>query len=223
MAALGLAAVLYASWLLGPLLNPALGPLTGYASELAARDQPYHLVFGLGDLSTGLLAAAAGTALTRRARGWPRAAWAGVALFGAATALDGGVATMDCSPSRDAACARLEELGEVSLRHQTHTVTSSVAVAAALFSLLAFLAATRGATGSRHRWALLVAGVLLVGTAGTLVEVARPGELLGLWQRVQLAGLSGWLLLAAGAAVPGPGAVTGRPAGRDGGDPGRGR
>ncbi|WP_446216704.1 DUF998 domain-containing protein [Micromonospora sp. IBHARD004] len=191
--ALGLAGVLYASWLIGPLLNPAFGLLDGYASELAARDQPYHLVFGLGDLVVGALASAAGVALARRDRGWPRRAWWGLVVFGVATVLDGTVSSMDCAPSADARCARLAELGALSWRHQGHSVSSSVAVAGGVVSLVALVVARRG-RGASFRWGLAVAVVLLVGTAGTLAELAHPDAALGAWQRVQLLGLSGWLV-----------------------------
>lgn len=195
--ALGLAGVLYSSWLIGPLLNPAFGLLDGYASELAARDQPYHLVFGLGDLVVGALASATGLALARRAGGWPRWAWWGLVAFGVATALDGTVSSMDCAPSADARCARLAELGALSWRDQGHSVSSAVAIAAALASLLALLLGQREHRVS-FRWGLAVAAVLVVGTAGTLLELTRPGAALGAWQRVQLLGLSGWLLYAGG-------------------------
>ncbi|SCL39483.1 Protein of unknown function [Micromonospora rhizosphaerae] len=217
--ALGLAAVLYASWLLGPLLNPSLGLLDGYASELAARDQPYHLVFRLADLVTGVLAAATGVALARRARGWLRRAWWGLIAFGVMTGLDGTVTSLDCATTTDVRCGRLEELGELSLRHAAHKFTSSLAIAGVVLSLLALLAALRGA---RFRWGLLVAAVLLVGTAGTMAEAVRPDALLGAWQRVQLLGVSGWLLLAAAVARPPrsgtdppPGAGVTTAAGRD--------
>jgi hypothetical protein len=197
------AAVCYASWLLAPVLNPGLRPVRSYLSELAARDQPYHLFFQLGDVVTGLCAVVAGVLLGRVAREVPRVARWGLVVFGVATAVDGGWTTMDCAPSVDARCARLEELGELSWRHQAHTVTSSVAVAGALLSLVALLAVLRGP--ARRRTGLVVAVVLAVGTVGTLVASVHPGYGLGLWQRTQLAGLSGWLLLAAAVALRGTG------------------
>ncbi|WP_432900246.1 DUF998 domain-containing protein [Micromonospora matsumotoense] len=200
--ALVLAAVCYASWLLGPVLNPGLRPVESYLSELAARDQPYHLVFQFGDLTTGLCAAVAGLLLARWARDVPRPAWWGLLVFGVATAVDGGWTSMDCAPSVDARCARLEELGDLSWRHQAHTVTSSVAVAGALLSLVVILAVLRGP--ARRRAGLVVAVVVAVGTVGTLVAAVRPELGLGLWQRTQLTGLSGWLLLAAVVARRGP-------------------
>ncbi|MEV0153196.1 DUF998 domain-containing protein [Micromonospora sp. NPDC050686] len=197
--ALVVAAVLYSSWLLGPLLNPALGLTHGYASELAARDQPYHLVFGLGDALTGLLAAATGVALALRARGVTRTAWLGLAVFGVATALDGGLTSMDCAPTTDARCARLERLGSLSWRHEAHTISSALAVAGGLVSLVAILAVLRAPAW--RRWGIAVAVVLLVGTVTTLLESAYPDGGLGGWQRVQLVGLAGWLLLAAAVAA----------------------
>ncbi|MBY8873444.1 DUF998 domain-containing protein [Micromonospora sp. PLK6-60] len=200
-AVLVLAAVLYSSWLLGPLLNPALGLANGYASELAARDQPYHLVFGLGDALTGLLALGVGVALAGRVRGVARIAWLGLAVFGVATALDGGLTSMDCAPTTDDRCARLERLGVLSWRHEAHTVSSALAVAGGVVSLVAILAVLRAPRW--RRWGIAVAVVLLVGTVATLLESAYPDGGLGAWQRVQLVGLSGWLLLA--------GAVAARP------------
>ncbi|MFC0005944.1 DUF998 domain-containing protein [Micromonospora siamensis] len=216
-AALAVAAVLYASWLLGPLLNPALGLTTGYASELAARDQPYHLVFGLGDVLTGLLAATAGVLLAvRRA---PRVAWWGLAVFGVATVFDGGFTSMDCSPTREARCDRLERVGGLSWRHELHTVSSALAVAGGVVSLIALVAVLRAPVW--RRVGVVLALVLLVGTVTTLLEVAGPDGALGAWQRVQLVGLSGWLLLAAAVAAR-PDAVTGdgrTGSGRSGGWP----
>ncbi|SCF10957.1 DUF998 domain-containing protein [Micromonospora mirobrigensis] len=219
-AALAVAAVLYASWLLGPLLNPALGLTTGYASELAARDQPHHLVFGLGDVLTGLLAAAAGVLLAvRRA---PRVAWWGLAVFGVATVVDGGFTSMDCSPTRDARCAELEQAGGLSWRHELHSVSSALAVAGGVVSLIALVAVLRAPAWRRVGGVLAL--VLLAGTVTTLLEVAGPDGALGAWQRVQLVGLSGWLALAAAVAAR-PEAVTGdgRPGGWAFGRPGRGR
>ncbi|MEU8374060.1 DUF998 domain-containing protein [Micromonospora sp. NPDC048894] len=201
--ALVVAAVCYASWLLAPVLNPGLRPVQSYLSELAARDQPYHLVFQLGDVTTGLCATAAGLLLARVVREVPRPAWWGLLVFGVATAVDGGYTSMDCAPSIDDRCARLEEAGELSWRHQAHTVTSSVAVAGALLGLVAVLAVLRGPV--RRRAGLVVAVVLAVGTVGTLVATLHPEWGLGLWQRVQLTGLSGWLLLTAAVARWGPG------------------
>ncbi|MEV6802804.1 DUF998 domain-containing protein [Micromonospora rifamycinica] len=207
--ALVAAAACYASWLFAPVFNPGLRPVRSYLSELAARDQPYHLVFQLGDVVTGLCAVVAGLLLGRVAWEVPRVARWGLVVFGVATAVDGGWTTMDCAPSVDARCARLEELGELSWRHQAHTVTSSVAVAGALLSLVAFLVVLRGP--ARRRAGLVVAVVLAVGTVGTLVASVRPGYGLGLWQRTQLTGLSGWLLLAAAVALRGVGSRPGRP------------
>ncbi|HEY0698424.1 MAG TPA: DUF998 domain-containing protein [Micromonospora sp.] len=214
-AALVLAAVLYASWLLGPVLNPAMDTVGGYASELAARDQPYGLLFRLGDLATGLTVAVVGAPLAAGATGWPRVGWFGAAGFGVATALDGLFTPMDCAPSIDPWCARLEDSGQLSTTHQLHTFTSSAAVAAAFVSLVGLLVAV--SRRAVRRVGVVLSAFLLVTTVGTLVEVTVGGGWLGLWQRAQLLGLSGWLLLAAAlagrATGRGAGSVAGRAAG----------
>ncbi|MFF5175527.1 DUF998 domain-containing protein [Micromonospora sp. NPDC000089] len=198
-AAFALAALLYASWLLGPVLNPPLGLTNGYASELAARDQPWHLLFGLGDVVAGALTVVAGLFLARRARGATRLAWLAAVVFGAATVFDGGLTSMDCSPSTDPRCARLEQLGGLSWRHEAHSISSAAAVAGGVVSMIALLPALRAA--GLRRWAIAVLVLLLIGTAITLWEAVHPDDALGACQRVQLVGLSGWLLLAAAVAA----------------------
>jgi hypothetical protein len=107
----------------GPWLNPGADELNGYVSELAARDQPYAWFFQGGDVLAGVLAAAVGLAWLRVSRACERnepaaaracernepaasrgltrsavlAAWA-VLAFGVATAVDGGIARLDCAP-----------------------------------------------------------------------------------------------------------------------------
>ena len=133
--------------------------------------------------------------------GRARPAWWGLLVFGVATAVDGGWTSMDCAPSVDARCARLEELGDLSWRHQAHTVTSSVAVAGALLSLVVILAVLRGP--ARRRAGLVVAVVVAVGAVGTLVAAVRPSWGWGCGSGPTNR-LSGWLLLAAVVARWGP-------------------
>ncbi|WP_309032786.1 DUF998 domain-containing protein, partial [Streptomyces alfalfae] len=85
-----LGALLYTSWTVEAVLPTGLSPLHSYVSELAAEGEPYGAFFRTADLLAGLLfLAGALTALLRQApRGWALAGWAGLALFGAATAAD---------------------------------------------------------------------------------------------------------------------------------------
>lgn len=49
-----LAAVLYCSWMIGYIVNPTVS-LQGTASELAASDQPFRMLFVLSDVATAAL------------------------------------------------------------------------------------------------------------------------------------------------------------------------
>jgi hypothetical protein len=195
-AALVVAGVCYSTWVLGPVLNPAVDPAATVASELAATDQPWSWVFRAGDISAGVLALAAGLVLVRRTRGWPRVAWIGAAVFGLATVLDAALTPLSCAPSVDPGCPSLtsDELAE------PHSWTSSFAIAGALASLVALSVANRVRA---PRYAVLGAALAVLGIAVSLVTLARilaESDTEGLWQRGQLAALSGWLFYASVAA-----------------------
>lgn len=199
-ALLVLGAVGYSSWLLELVLDTRVDPLRGYASELAATDQPYGFLFRTGDLLTGLvLTVAGGIGWWRLRRGWPTAAaWGGLLLFAVATMVDSRLA-LSCSTDADPGCAAREAAGLVPLTHELHPVSSATAIAGAVVSALAFAFASR-----RHEWpswlrrAWECVVVVLVGaTVWTLTAVEQPGAYLGLAQRTQLLAVGAWLVLAA--------------------------
>ncbi|ADD39785.1 DUF998 domain-containing protein [Stackebrandtia nassauensis] len=176
--------VVYASWLLGGWVNPGLGPVVSYASELAASDQPGSLAFRIGDLVAGAAACVAGLwALRRR----PWLGWACVVAFGVFTMLDAGLFNMSCAPSLDPTCATAEVAGKVPLRHQIHTLSSSLAAAAPFVGLIAFAWAWRTVTA----WVL--SGLMVAATAATMLAVATD-HLVGVAQRLQLLIVSAWLV-----------------------------
>ncbi|KIF03657.1 hypothetical protein PL81_23010, partial [Streptomyces sp. RSD-27] len=94
----GLGAAAYTAWVLEVVLSTGLDPIEAYVSELAAQDQPLGGLFRATDFTAGLLVFLGGLlALVRLVRlvrypqarrPWAVAGWAGVALFGAATAAD---------------------------------------------------------------------------------------------------------------------------------------
>ncbi len=62
-------AVLYSSWVLAFFLNSGEGPFEGFASQLAATDQRYGILYRSGDLLTGIVltvAAVLGLTITPR-------------------------------------------------------------------------------------------------------------------------------------------------------------
>ncbi|GAB2750701.1 hypothetical protein GCM10027174_26680 [Salinifilum aidingensis] len=190
------AGLLYAAWLAGPWVNPGMDVVDGYVSELAARDQPGSAFFRTGDVLAGLCATAAAVGGLRRRPGRRAVTgWAGVAVFGLATTTDAAFTPMDCAPFVDAACAVRELAGTLSLSHELHALTSSLAGAAALAGMAAFaLAAAReGGPGPPPRWAWTWLAVTAAATVLTLAALVL-GTGAGVLQRVQLAGISTWLV-----------------------------
>lgn len=94
-----LSAVLYCSWPLGFVLNPAASR-AGLASELGAFGQPYNWVFIGGDIVSGaLLVAGVGLLFyLYRPTGWARLALVLLALYGICGAIDAAL-PMSCLPS----------------------------------------------------------------------------------------------------------------------------
>ncbi|MFI8928157.1 DUF998 domain-containing protein [Streptomyces sp. NPDC053474] len=204
-ALLALGAAAYTSWTLEAVLPTGLSPLRTYVSELAAEDQPYGAFFRAVDFAAGVLVCAG--ALGGLARLRCRAAvlsalgWAGLVLFGAATAADARL-PLSCAPTVDAACRARERAGLVPSTHAAHAVSSSVAVVGALVGMVLLTAAVRraGAGGARQRAALAVlVAVELAATVWTLAAVfafdAGHGTWgLGIGQRLQVLAIALWLV-----------------------------
>lgn len=201
-----LGALLYTSWTAEAVLPTGLSPLDSYVSELAAEGEPYGAFFRTADLLAGLLfLAGALTALLRQApRGWALAGWAGLALFGAATAADSRL-PLSCAPTASAGCAAREAAGDVPWTHAAHAFSSGLAVAGAL---LAMAACTLAARRSADRWLVLAsAGPALlvaqaVATAWTLAAVAAFSAGRGTWglgagQRLQVLVVAVWIAVLA--------------------------
>ncbi|MDI3405980.1 DUF998 domain-containing protein [Streptomyces cavernicola] len=205
-ALLGLGALAYTAWALEAVLATGLDPIRTYVSELAAESEPLGGLFRATDLVAGLLVCAgAAWSLARLAphTPWFRVGWAGLLLFGAATAVDSRL-PLSCTPTADPECAARETAGLVPATHTAHAISSSLAVTGALIGMVVLTAAAR-----RHRTlpALARLGPWLVGlelavTLWTLSSVAafQAGHgtwLLGLGQRAQVALIAGWLALLA--------------------------
>ncbi|GGR95267.1 hypothetical protein GCM10010252_37500 [Streptomyces aureoverticillatus] len=215
---LTLGALAYSTWALEILLPTGLSPLRTYVSELAAEDQPYGALFRALDLAAGVLVCAgAVVALARlplRSGAWGRSralsllavlGWAGIGLFGAATAADSRL-PLSCAPTADAACAARERAGLVPTAHAAHAVSSSVAVAGALMGMVLLTVVVRKC---RARPAARAGGVLLAlvcvelaATVWTLAAVAAFDAGRGTWglgvaQRTQLLVIAAWLMVMA--------------------------
>ena len=190
-----LAALAYVLWVIGPWLNPGLDHVNGYVSELAARDQPFSWLFRAGDLVAGTFAVVTAVmALAVRARRPPLVTigWLGVAVFGVATIVDSGLTPMTCAPYVDTTCALAERAGTLPLTHELHAATSSVAVGGAIAGMVG-LSAVPGIT-RRHGPTLLK---LEIGATVLTLAAMLLGAYTGVAQRVQVAGISAWLVVLA--------------------------
>ncbi|MFC0446562.1 DUF998 domain-containing protein [Rhodococcus jostii] len=198
-----LGAVGYASWPLEFVLDTGIDPLRGFASELAAADQPYGIWFRTGDLLTGCIVAVAGVlGLSRYSHGWiTTVGWIALIVFALATIADSRL-PMSCAATTDAGCAAREAAGHLPLTHELHAFTSASASTGGVVSTLAFLLAA-----FRYGWptwlkltGVAVAVVFIGGTVWTLTAAGLRGQQdawLGLGQRVQLLAFCGWLIFVA--------------------------
>ncbi|MFI9061744.1 DUF998 domain-containing protein [Streptomyces sp. NPDC053429] len=195
----------YAAWVLEVVLTTGLDPVETYVSELAAQDQPLGGLFRATDFTAGLLVFCGGLlALVRLARlPWTVVGWAGVTLFGAATAADAWL-PLSCAPTVDPECASRETAGLVPATHQVHAVSSSLAMAGALTAMVALTVAARRyrrlAPLARYGPALLA--LELLATCWTLSAIAlftagRGTWALGAGQRLQVLLVAFWLGLLA--------------------------
>ncbi|MEU7579165.1 DUF998 domain-containing protein [Streptomyces sp. NPDC041068] len=206
-----LGALGYAGWTVEAFLPTGLSPLSSYVSELAAQDQPYGTFFRTVDFLAGLLVLAGAVgALVRRERRewWGTAGWAGLALFGAATAVDARVLPLSCAPTADAGCAAREGAGDVPWTHSGHAFSSSLAVAGALVAMVLLTVAARRSLGGAWAWPALARGgpvlvvLELVATGWTLASVAafeagRGTWGLGVGQRLQVLFIAVWIAVLA--------------------------
>ncbi|MEU5997275.1 MULTISPECIES: DUF998 domain-containing protein [unclassified Streptomyces] len=212
---LALGAVAYSTWIVEAFLGTGLSPVSSYVSELAARDQPFGTLFRTADLTAGLLvlagAAAALRWLPRRLlpRRWDTVVgWAGLALFGAATAVDSRL-PLSCAPTADAVCVAGERAGLLPATHAAHVVSSGVAVTGALVGMVALTLAARryGVLPSlAGPFGLLLVLLELAATTWTLAAVAAFDAGHGTWglgvgQRLQVLLIAVWLGLLARAVV----------------------
>ncbi|MHA7649489.1 DUF998 domain-containing protein [Mycobacterium sp. ML4] len=198
-------AVLYSNWLLEIAFTRTLPDPDLYISELSAADQPYGEWFRGCDQATAvvLVVATAAALLSGQGGRWSKAGWSALGVFALATALDSTVWTLVCAPSSNAACAAREASGAVPLSHQLHWLSSGLALAAALASLLAFaITDFRECAPAPIRRTGLFMLAALAGTSiwtgvAILIDHTDAVGMVGVAQRAELAAFAGWLIYVA--------------------------
>ncbi|UQX00921.1 DUF998 domain-containing protein [Streptomyces sp. RerS4] len=209
-AVIGFGAAAYTAWVLEVVLSTGLNPIETYVSELAAQDQPMGGLFRATDFTAGMLAFLGGLLallrLTRHAesrRPWAVVGWAGITLFGAATAADAWL-PLSCAPTVDPECAARETAGLVPATHQAHAISSGLAMTGALTGIVALTVAARryGRLAPLARYGPALVALELLVTVWTLTAIAlftagRGTWALGAGQRLQVLCVAVWLGLLA--------------------------
>lgn len=203
---IALAGLCYSSWVLEFFWASPLDPLNSFLSELDAAHRPHRDVYEVGDITTAVVALGSALVLfVPRALvngRYARTAVIAFAVFGAATLADA-LAPIDCIPGVDPDCP-YEPSGLLPQLHHIHALTSTVAVFAIFITMIAGVVA---AFRQRPRiWPVLrtaglaVLVVVAVTTAWMLIADNLRGDYyLGLAQRIQVGGMSVWLVLWGGA------------------------
>lgn len=200
------AGVCYSSWVLEFFWATPLDPLRSFLSELDAAHRPHREVYEAGDIITACTSITAAALLLFPKplfRGWrPITAVVALAAFGASTLADA-LLPIDCIPGVDPDCP-VEPSGLLPQLHHIHALTSTLAVFS-IFTVM--IAATVAAYVDRlwpilRTWGLTVFVIMSVSTVWMLAADNAHGDFrLGLAQRIQVGGMSVWLVIWAVAIV----------------------
>src|SRR6185312_4838264 len=194
-------AVLYSNWLLEIVFRREADPDL-FISELAALDQPYGAWFRWGDRLTAIVVIVAvviGLTVMKNSR-WSTVGWSLLGIFAVGTALDSTVWNMGCAEHLEPEC-RIEEASSAgAIGEQLHLLSSTIAVVAAIFSMMVFFAADftdptppRVRRGGLFVLAGLIATAVWMGLAVSVDSADRSGEV-GISQRAYLAATACWLI-----------------------------
>lgn len=218
-------AVFYSAWIFAPTMGSRLNGLRSYVSEVAATGQPYAHFFRATDLLAGtcfVVGAVLWWRATRTRSRFAQAWFGGMIVLGAATMCDA-LLPLSCSPTGDAACAYREASGLVPFTHLAHAYSSGIAGTGGAVAVLAWGTwVLRGrcdgalSTARPLTVAAFAAGsTYLIASVWTLAAMAisDPDLYLGVAQRLQIAGLTAWLVLIA-LPVPASGRAPDPPAAR---------
>ena len=194
------AGICYSSWVLEFLWPSPLDPFRSFLSELDAQHRPHREVYVAGDVTTSVCALIAGAvALIPRPLVRGRLAVAAVVLlaaFGASTMADA-LLPIECLAGIDPGC-RAEPSGLLPQLHHIHALTSTLAV----FSIFGAMIAATLVAWRTPAWPLLrtagtvVFAIIVLSTAWMLIADNLSGNYrLGLAQRIQVGGMTVWLVL----------------------------
>ncbi|AZG43783.1 DUF998 domain-containing protein [Gordonia insulae] len=195
-----LAGICYSSWVLEFFWASPLDPMRSFLSELDAAHRPHREVYVGGDIAASCCAMIAAVLMLLPrplTRGFPAiTAVAALGAFGASTIADA-LSPIECIPGVDPGCPS-EPSGILPQLHHVHALTSTLAV----FSIFTAMIAATVAAHRDRVWPLLrvvgaiVLTVVVLATVWMLVADNLGGDYrLGLAQRIQVGGMTVWLVL----------------------------
>lgn len=195
---LAIAAVTYSSWVLEFVLPTGLSPTESFLSELEGYGRPFRYVFSTADKIAGA------SAVVAAVFGWishahyrdrfVSAGWIALGVFGLWTIADA-ASPVGCLIRPGTHCPTPYH-GMFAQLHNLHALTSTVAVNAIFVAMFALTLA-----GRRMNWTAvrmpgaIVLTITSLATAWMLIADNLPHDFaLGWAQRVQVGGMSLWLL-----------------------------
>ena len=197
---IAVAGICYSSWVLEFLWASPLDPMTSFLSELDAAHRPHRGVYVAGDVITGTSAILACVLMLiprPQVRGVvPLTTVIAFGAFGASTVADA-LLPIECIPGIDPNCPS-EPSGLLPQLHHVHALTSTLAVFSIFITMIA-------GTIAAHRdqiWPLLrrvglaVFVIVALATIWMLAADNLHGDFrLGLAQRIQVGGMTVWVVL----------------------------
>ena len=193
-----------AGWVVAGALEPGYSPVRSYVSELGRRGAAHPWIFDLSVVvwGAGFIALGSALALTLRTRRWARVAPALFVVAGVCAILDAPL-RLDCAATISHICRVRETAGSLSWREYGH-VWASFGIELSLL-LTPFALARSLWPGSLARLVLggalvvAIALLLLAGLGGWIGAHSPYSWDAGLWQRIWLAVVHGWVLICAAA------------------------
>lgn len=194
------AAILFNNWILGIFLNNHLFLTGGSVSEFSASTQPYHWLFRLLDIVSGLLLAGLGILIYRLLAGRRYYSWLGFGLLilGLSNCMDA-VLPLPCSGTVDAHCNAPVRISLHRVSLPTHVFSSTlIGLCYVLIPLAVYLYANRVGNQAMKllSWVVLVSTLLFFGLLAleSFYESSVFSHLAGYSQELQMI-LLGWLFV----------------------------
>lgn len=198
--------IFIAGWIIAGALEPHYSPVRSYVSELGRRGAANPWIFDVAVVVWGAGFIALGVALAPalRTRRWARVAPALFVLAGICAILDAPL-RLDCATTISRVCRAREQAGSLSWREYGH-IWASFGIELSLlltpFALARSLWPGRAARLVLAGAALVTISLLLLAVLGGWVGAHSPYSWdAGLWQRIWLLVVHGWVLICAGALI----------------------